>query len=169
MTNTPQDVKTSRCPGCGVLLPETDGPVHAYIESSPACWAIYGEVLARQYSDPALMVMNRLTVDAYAVQHPGRPSRQSMQSVGVHLVSLQLMLELNVSPEEATHAIDRLITSTTFTWLEPPASKGELSVADVYQTTSTQQHVERVRVWARSAWEAWSAHHRQVRSWGPPV
>ena len=63
------------------------------MESSPSCWAAYGEVLAREYNDPAFMAAHRLTVDAYAVQHPGRPSPQSIQSVALHLISLCLVLE----------------------------------------------------------------------------
>lgn len=81
-----------RCPGCGVELPAFAGPVHRYMESSPSCWVAYGEVLARECSDPALMAAHRLTVDAYAVQHPGRPSPQSIQSVALHLISLCVVL-----------------------------------------------------------------------------
>lgn len=72
----------SPCPGCGVRLPESDGPVHAYLESSPACWAAYGQVLAREYGTPALMDVHRLSVDACAVQHPGGHSRQAIRTVG---------------------------------------------------------------------------------------
>lgn len=139
--------------------------MHAYIESSPACWAVYGDVLAREYSDPSLMTVNRLTVDAYAVQHPGQPSPQSIQSVGVHLVSLYFVLEREISPNEATRAIDRLIRSATFTWLEPPVARGELTVADVRRTTTAEQHVAAVQAWARSAWSAWAVHHKRITAW----
>jgi hypothetical protein len=39
------------CVGCGALLPNEDNPTHRYLESSPACWRLYGDVLAREYSD----------------------------------------------------------------------------------------------------------------------
>ena len=32
---------------------------------------VYGEVLAREYSDPSYVSLHRLTADTYAVQHPG--------------------------------------------------------------------------------------------------
>jgi len=86
------------CPGCGLLLPAADGPTHSYIGASAACWALYGQVLAIEagtYRQPA---WHRLTVDAYAVQHPGIPERRSIQSVCVHLISLCLMLEHDISP-----------------------------------------------------------------------
>ena len=37
------------CSGCGARFPRTEGPVHPYMESSPGCWAAYGELLAREY------------------------------------------------------------------------------------------------------------------------
>ena len=113
----------TNCPGCGAVFPQRDGPTHPYMASSPACWAAFGEVLARQYSDPALLPVHRLSVDAYAVQHPGEPSRQSIQSVGVHLIRLCLFLEHGLTPEQAN---DAMLTAGkvkhSFTWLEPPAS-----------------------------------------------
>lgn len=42
------------CVGCGGLFPEMDGPTHRYMESSPGCWAAYGEVLARERGARAL-------------------------------------------------------------------------------------------------------------------
>lgn len=56
-----------KCMGCGGVFAEIQGPTHRYLESSPGCWAAYGEVLAREYSDPAYFQVHRLTVDAYAV------------------------------------------------------------------------------------------------------
>ena len=36
--------------------------------------------------------IHRLSVDTYAVQHPGVPERRSIQSVAVHLMCLCLVL-----------------------------------------------------------------------------
>lgn len=153
------------CPGCGVLLDAQDGPGHAYIESSPACWALYGTVLAREYENPAAMGVHRLTVDTYAVQHPGQPSRRAIQSVAVHLVALHLLFERGFPPPRVTAALQRLVESGTFTWLPPPGSRGELTVAYVAEAGSLDEHVRRVQAWARSAWDAWAEHHPQVRAW----
>jgi hypothetical protein len=159
---------TTRCIGCGGAVPRMDGPTHRYMESSPGCWHLYGLVLAREYADPAFGVLHRLTVDAYAVQHPGHPSPQSIQSVSVHLLSLCLVLERNLAAAyatrvmaEATRAKDR------FVWLTPPESLGEVTVAAVAGAAAAHEHAERVRAWARSAWAAWSPHHPTVRSWVP--
>ena len=88
----PQGLSGSACPGCGALFEERAGPTHRYMESSPACWAAYGEVLAREYSDQAFYAVHRMSVDTYAVQHPGQPSPQTIQSVAVHLIRLCLQL-----------------------------------------------------------------------------
>src|SRR3982751_1269864 len=81
------------CPGCGASVPAFSGPTHAYYGEAPGCWALYGEVLAREYSDYRFARLHRLTVDSYAAQHPGRPEPRTIQSVAVHLIGLQLSLE----------------------------------------------------------------------------
>lgn len=157
------------CPGCGALFPDTAGATHRYMECSPGCWAAYGEVLAREYSDPTLFGrVHRLTVDAFAVQHPGRPSPQSIQSVAVHLISLCLQLEHDATPPEATKAIQEgSRTKTRYVWLPPPEFPGAVTVADVNAATSASAHETLVRQWAGAVWSAWSAHHAAVRAWLP--
>src|SRR4051812_1460015 len=98
-------MKLVSCPGCGGMFPEMEGPIHRYMESSPACWATYGEVLALEYSNPAYAENYRFGVDAYAVQHPGRPSPQSIQSVAVHLIRLCLLLECGLELSRANDAM----------------------------------------------------------------
>ena len=155
------------CPGCGGCFPAAaGGPVHRYMESSPGCWAVYGEVLAREYGNREYYRMHKFTVDAYAVQHPGRPSPQSIQSVGVHLIRLCLMLEQGADAERATAVMQKAAADKlAFRWLEPPPSRGAITVADVHRAASAGEHATRVREWAESTWNAWSAHHATVRGW----
>ncbi len=157
-----------QCPGCGALFDDVQGPTHRYLESSPGCWAAYGEVLMREYSDPAYYRIHRLTVDAYAVQHPGRPSPQTIQSAAVHLISLCLVLEHNVDVQRATRAIQTAVkTKGRFAWLTPPASLGSVTVADVRAANNAEELAKVVRAWAESAWTAWSPHHAVIRNWLP--
>jgi hypothetical protein len=158
----------ARCPGCGAALPVLDGPTHRYLESSAACWAMYGEVLAREYEHCEYFAVHALTVDAYAVQHPGRPSPQTIQSVAVHLISLCLMLEHGVAIERALDARRAaLAVEPQYVWLEPPASLGALTIADVHPATSASDHARRVREWANGAWAAWRPHHATIARWLP--
>jgi len=155
------------CAGCGALFPGTGGPTHRYLGASPGCWAVYGEVLAREYGDYVRYApVHRLTVDAYAAQHPGVPSPQSIRSVAVHLIRLHLQLERGLPHEKANDAMLRISArSRDFPWLDPPASPGGVTVLDVRDAKNTPEHVARVRDWARSVWEAWSSHHDTVRRW----
>jgi Family of unknown function (DUF5946) len=156
-----------RCIGCGGLVPRMDGPTHRYMESSPGCWHVYGQVLARDYADPFLRAVHRLTTDTYAVQHPGRPSPQSIQSVCVHLMSLCIVVERGLAPAYATRVMDAATrTKHRFHWLAPPPSLGAVTVADVAEAAAAQ-YADRVREWAESAWAAWAEHHATIRRWLP--
>ena len=159
--DTPQLV---RCVGCGAPVPDVDGPTHAYIGASPGCWQAYGELLARDYGEERAPPIAELAVDAYAVQHPGVPGRRSSQSVVIHLLILCLVLERGLDPARATRA-RRHYTYRDFPWLEPPTSQGEVTVLDVLDARDLAAHVARVERWARSVWDAWSAHHDTVRRW----
>lgn len=158
-------MKTDTCFSCGGEYPDIEGPTHRYMSSSPGCWAVYGEVLAREYSDPQYFRVHRLTVDSYAVQHPGSPSRQSIHSVGLHLIRLCLFLEHGLAAEAANAAmLEAGKHKHDFVWLEPPETLGDITVSDVAKATDASEHIRRVRAWARSAWEAWSVHHATIRS-----
>jgi hypothetical protein len=109
-----------------------------------------------------------MTVDTYAVQHPGRPSPQSIRSVALHLLSLCVALEPGARTRKAIETFQDLAASNArFIWLPPPASLGSLTVADVRAASTSEEHGERVRQWARAAWSAWSPHHATVRGWLP--
>ena len=150
-----QTVKGSPCKGCGAVLPDVGGPVHAYMESSAACWARYSEVLAREYADRGLIEgTHRLTVDSYAAQHPGRASAQCIQSVAGHLISLCAVIEYGASSERATKVIREAVRMKgRFSWLQPPQSLGPITVVDVWEANGAAAHEELVKDWASSGLE----------------
>lgn len=156
---------TSVCPGCGLVLPVWEGPTHPYTASSPACWALYGEVLAREYSDPAYSGVHQITVDAYAVQHPRAPERRAIQSVAVHLITLCLVLEDGIDPLAGPRLHKQLVSKEPFEWLEPPKPNGTITVADVLRTESLAEHKRMAYAWAQNVWAAWAPHHAIVRAW----
>jgi hypothetical protein len=151
---------------CKGAFTDEDGPTHEYMESTPGCWSAFGRVLAREYEDQRYFAVHRLTVDSYAVQHPGVPSRRSIQSVGVHLVRLCLFLEQNLAPEQANNAMLAAAKhKSKYHWLTPPSDLGALTVADVEVAGSVEAHMSTVRNWASQMWQVWSPHHSTVRSW----
>ena len=151
------------CPGCGVALPTVVGCAHAYIGSSPSCWAAYGELLAREYANADLMKVHRLTVDAYAAQHPGVPGRRSTQSVWVHLAGLYLTVERRLSHDFARQAIGKMTgKAESFQWLTPPEHRGNCKVTDVLAAESPTSYQAAVFRWAGEVWRAWGPHHRVI-------
>ncbi len=83
------------CPDCGALVPHTPhGPVHGYFGASPGCWALYTAMLGHEFGNWEAAT-HRLSVDTYAVQHPGTSARQAaVNSVGIHLIALCLVFRL---------------------------------------------------------------------------
>lgn len=153
------------CPGCGSRLPAVAGPVHAYMTSSPACWAAFGQVMAREYSDPGLMAVHRLSVDAWAVQHPGDGSRQAIQSVGLHLARLMVQVEQGLEGEAANTAMLGFAARKATLVELPPREAYAVTVADVVGAEAPAAHAAAVQAWAESVWAAWADQHDFIRGW----
>ena len=110
----------------------------------------------------------RLANDAYAVQHPGGRSRQAIQSVGIHLIRLCLVLEYGLPAARANDAaLAAARKKSAFVWLQRPATMGAITVADFRSSLSAADHKSLLVEWSRSAWGAWSAHHATIRQWLP--
>ncbi len=159
------DEATEQCIGCGATVPRIAGPVHRYMTSAPGCWAMYGELCARFLSDPGWTEQSRqLCADAFAVQHPGTPGRQAIQSVGGHLVNLYAQLERGLPVDRSREIIARAIHKKGyFHWLTPPSFRNSRTVG--FMLDNLHDPGRAAREWALSALQAWSAEHEQVRAW----
>lgn len=152
------------CPGCGDLLPPSDGSSHPYIGASPACWERYNALLAREYGDAALMRWHRLTVDAYTAQHPGVPERRSAQSVHIHLVGLHLTLERGLDFAAVPPILRSLADGRVHAWLEPPPLSTAIGLPEALAAIGMQGYGDTVRAWAEAVWRAWAPHHSIIRA-----
>ena len=156
------------CPGCGAGFPDIEGPNFRYPAASiPGCWKVFGDIMAREFGEFRHPSVHRLSVDAYAAQHPGREIRQTIQSVNVHLIALCLFIERKYPAEKVTGLMRGAvhIFEDELFWLEPPDRRGKFTVLDVARAGTLQEHVELVQVWALSVWGAWSAHYSTIRSY----
>ncbi len=166
--DTPDDLVaiTEACPGCGArYLPQLLDETHPYIGASPACWATFGEVLAREFEDVTFGRVHRHTVDVYSVQHPGHDERRQRQSVALHLIGLCHWLEHGLEMERL-NAITQHLANEDRDWprLTPPDAY-PMTVGDLLVARDGPEHVRLVRAWAERTWEAWSAHRDVVRAW----
>ena len=152
------------CIGCGGLVPDIEGPSHRYMLGSPGCWEAYTSLLGGALAGVVLpSPRGSLTVDAYAVQHPGVPNPQATQSVWVHLIALCLTLEGGWPPDQLVRVRRFGADSATgWAWLQPPTSMGPVTAIDV-TAASPPDVADAVRAWVDGAWAAWTDHHATVR------
>ncbi len=160
---------TAQCPGCGAVVPASDGPTHRYIGAAPGCWALYGELLAEQYgptSDPKTL---RLLVDAYPAQHPGIPSRQAIRSVAFHLTRLCLVFVHGLAPATVPLRIGPVLDrNEPLSCFDPPRPLGVLTILDIH-AAALPERTAATTAWARSVWDAWTPHHPAVHHWARRV
>jgi len=155
------EVGKINCYGCGALVDDIEGKPHKYIGAVQGCWNLYGQILSREYCEynyPELT--HRLTVDTYAIQHPGQPSKQSIQSVNIHLISLYLILCKSLSGKIVTKILGGIIArKPKFEWIEAPVPNGTKTIIDVLAANGKEEHEIKVREWAENVWDFWYKKH----------
>lgn len=158
--------RQTTCPGCGGQFDAISGPTHAYMTSSPGCFTAFNSLLTAEYSDPALLPTHRLTVDTYAVQHPGDPNdRRAVQSVGLHLARLKLQLAHDLPPKETNDVMLGLSEHKSSLIAFAPPTQFTLTVADITPHAGTAQHSAKIRQWAQATWQDHAPHHAYILKW----
>jgi len=163
---TPGPAATEACPGCGDALPVVDGATHPYVGASSACWTRFAELNATL---PPVTPLRRLVTDAYMVQHPGVPERRAIQSVGLHLVGLCLVLEHGLPPDALSGTLQRaLVRPPAWRWLGPPVPNGQSTIGALgiaVETGDTGVLALVIDAYVRGVWASWSAWHQVVEGW----
>ena len=152
---------------CGLELPRADAPLptHDYLGATASCWALYNELHAKQYEGFGALTPIRV-IDAYAVQHHGKPERRAIQSVNAHLVALYLQLEIGYTGAQVNVPLQRVLKlANEFEWLEPPTPNGTLTIADVLTAVTPQEQANAIENYARDIWRAWQVHRVTVVKW----
>ena len=155
------EIESIKCYGCGASVTKIEGQPHKYIGATQGCWNLYEQILVKEYGEynyPELT--HRLTVDTYAIQHPGQPNKQSIQSVNGHLVSLYFVFVKKLSGKEATKKLGKILANNPkFEWLEPPIPNGQKTIVDVLKATDKEEHIKKVREWSEDVWNCWNSKH----------
>lgn len=142
---TPADA----CDDCGAVV----------AQGKAGCRMLFEEILAREFSDYRYGRIHRLTVDSYSLQHPDSYMK-SGKSFVAHLTGMCAAFEF-----EDTFALNQAVQkwlSTNPTIQKPveiPKERGTLAVTHVHAAADAEEHIRRVREWARDVWAAWSQHH----------
>jgi Family of unknown function (DUF5946) len=105
------------------------------------------------------------------VQHPGVPERRAIQSVGVHLVALCLVLERGLPPADLSTALQRVLARPpAWRWLEPPVPNGTLTMGDLAAAASRAEPELRARIedYVEGVWSSWAPHRDVVSGWAAP-
>ena len=122
---------------------------------TPECEARALVVAEREFSDPAYFAVHRVTVAAYQLQHPGAPTAHSL---AVHRAALEGAL---------VHGLEGEALGRHVRWaaaqlrrrppapVDPPAHRGDLTVADVVAARDAATHRAVVRRWAAQVHAAW--------------
>ena len=154
---------TMTCDCCGATLPD----------GFESCRAVFNAVLEREYSDPAFGEEHLFTVDAFCLQHS---EECGPRSNAFHLMRLCWLIECGGNPTirqvragGSAFYDAREDSYRQFTFLVPPARRGDVTVESVLRVSTPEEHGALARAWGQSVWEAWSEHHawarEQVRQW----
>ena len=152
-TSENKNISEDVCEDCGAVV----------AEGKAGCLKIFEGILAREFSDYRYGRIHRLTVDAYSLQHPDKHMR-SGKSFAAHLTGMCAALG-----DEDAPALNRAVQQwlSTNPRIDKPAHipqrRGSLNVTHVHGAADADEHVQRVRDWARGVWGAWREHHGLAR------
>lgn len=158
---------------CGARVPSEQGPTHAYMRATPACWRMYGKLTVQLREHDGAQALLFSHVDCFAAQHVEGADADLRQrrSVAVHLVALSLHLEHGMTGPALSRARQRasalvLPAFALDDWplLQPPADLGQLSVADL-SGAPAHELPALAQAWPAEVWSSWHEHHELVGSW----
>ena len=164
------DVEWEVCPGCAARLRHHDGPTHRYIGASAACWALFSDLFNAGQPPMAAGATIALLGDAYAAQHPGTPSPQSVQSVAVHLLTLHGVFLRGVEPTKTVWVRQRALRGhgrakhDRFHWLAAPSFTGSLTIADIVQAPTALERAAVAQSFIKTVWIQWAERHASTIS-----
>ncbi len=152
------------CPACGYTAPDNHGPTHAYMSPNGPCWEMYGEVLAREFSDQEYYKSHRLLTDAYCAHHSIADERRASQSLNIHLAGLMLRFEYGESTESIVAFLKSAAGPREFPYLDQPEGAQSITIEAIHAAANADEHAVEVEKYARKVFAAWSDHHGTIRA-----
>jgi hypothetical protein len=157
---------------CGAEVPESAGPVHAYVPAVAGCWQAFGEVQADELTRFRYPDAHGWVVDAYMASHPGPGvDPRDSRSVVMHLLALHARIERGMG----SAAVRRLVLSpgrvaADVPVLVRPSSPSPITILSMIGAVDLADYECRARAWGAEVWASW-AHERDrlVSLWTPPA
>ncbi len=152
------------CPACGLLTPDNDGPTHAYMSPNAPCWAMYGEVLAREFSDTGYYRSHRLLTDAYCAHHSISSDRRARQSINIHLAGLMMHFEDGADAKTIVNFLRKAARVSEFAMLTIPSNGESVTIEAIFAATNVDEHSQEVDKYARKVFAYWQHEHPRIRA-----
>lgn len=163
MTTPDAGTAMSRCPGCGVLLPDCQKTPPDRCNASGECVQLYSDLMCYTVAkqDPAFI--HQHAVDAYAAQHAGGTTRNITVAFG--LIGLYLALEKKYTGKQVQRA-HMQIARVRKDWpgLEPPSQPAALTVMDVLNVPNGPDKDAMILRWMAAVWASWAEQQQWVRT-----
>ena len=152
------------CPGCGLRLPGLRGGAPApQVNASAECQRLCHELSLYTLSHGDPFFIHQVAVDAYAAQHAGPASKPI--AIAFALIGLCLLLERGYTGKAVQRAHMGLANrSKRWPSFDPPAHRGNVTVADVLRVVPGSERDTAIMRWASSVWAAWERAHPAVRT-----
>jgi hypothetical protein len=152
----------TRCPGCGLCLPDSHYDTPDRFNASGECWQQYSDLLCYTVARQDAGFIHQYTVDAYAAQHSGGATRNI--SIAFGLIGLYLALEKGYTGRQVQRAHMR-IARIQRKWprLEPPVKPAGITVMDVLGAGTDAEKDAMIRQWMKAVWESWADRQEWVR------
>jgi hypothetical protein len=130
--------------------------------ASAVCWQLYGELAGFEAEHLVrLGRLHQLMVDTYVAQHPTADG----PTIGLAfaLIGLHLALDEGWRGDQVRDA-HQLLATTRRDWprLDPPRTRGPITVLDVAMAGSPDEHAELLQRWAAAVWDAWREQQATV-------
>ncbi len=158
--------KPEQCFGCLDYFQSTaeHSISHPYVGAIPACWHVYTNLLAQEFTNPDFFKIHRITVDAYLAQHIGdQQDRRARQSSNLHIISLYLYFEKKLSTNMVLNFLKKA-TENKHDW---PAifqlrEANWKTILDILETKNASDHIKQITEWGRSVWDAYTDQHPTI-------
>lgn len=140
----------NECHICGASI--TDG--------LKGCFEQFAELGTKSYVNPNYGRSYFYGVDAHALQHPEIHGKKNNAA---HLLRLCWLFAYD--QHEQSHLVPKwwqqYLSRAEIPILEPPLFKqrGNITIATILQAQNDEEHLQLMRDWAESVYQAWQAHH----------